>query len=144
MMCLQGLKNKIVLAISNRVVEFKVSQGPYAFLIIYGFLFVQILCIVVRTEARDWGHIIWRLHQEHASSTSAQVLIVFPNPRSKIVWLKRPWIAHKLPTWPNKNNFVILDHFEVYTPNPSFPWREQQNMTIKELLWWLSSSEVLT
>ncbi len=144
MMCLQGLKNIIVLTISDRVIEFRVSQGPYAFLIIYGFLFAQILCIVVGTEVGDWGHIIWTLHQEHASSTFAQVLTVFPNPRSKIVWLKRPWIAHKSPTWPSKNNFVILDHFEVYPPNLSFPWREEQSMTNKESLWWLSSSEVLT
>jgi hypothetical protein len=143
-MCLQGLKNKIVLAVLDRVVEFRVSQGPCAFLIVYGFLFARILCTVVGTEAGDWGHIIWRLHQEHASSTAAQVLTVFPNPGSKTVWLKRPWIAHKLPTWPSKNSFVILDHFEVYPPNLSFPWREQQTRTSKELLWWLSSSEVLT
>ncbi len=144
MMCLQGLKNRIVLAVSDRVVEFAVSQGPYAFLIIYGFLFAWILCIVVGIEAGEWGHILWRLHQKHASSTLAQVLTVFLNPRSIIVRLKKPWIAHKLPTWPNKNRFVILDHFEVYPPNLSFPWREQQSMTNKESLWWLPSSEVLT
>jgi len=144
MMCFQGLKNKIVLVILDKVIEFRVSQGPCAFLIVYGFLFARILCTVVGTEVGDWGHIIWRLHQEHTSSTLAQVLTVFPNPGSKIVWLKRPWIAHKLPTWPSKNNFVILDHFEVYPPNLSFPWREQQSRTSKESFWWLSSNEVLT
>ncbi len=74
-----------MLAVSNRVVEFRVSQGPYGFLIVYGFLFAWILCIVVGTEVGDWGHIISRLHQEHASSTLAQVLTIFPNPGSKIV-----------------------------------------------------------
>jgi hypothetical protein len=93
-MCLQGLKNRIVLAVSDRVVRFRVSQGPCAFLIVYGFLFAWILCNIVGTEAGDWGHIIWRLHQEHASSTSAQVLTVFPNPGSKTVDLK----GHKLHT----------------------------------------------
>jgi len=58
MMCLQGLKNRIMLAVSDRVVEFKVSQGPCAFLIVYGFFFAQILCIIVGTETGDWGHII--------------------------------------------------------------------------------------
>jgi len=52
-MCLQGLKNKIVLAIINRVVEFRVSQGPCAFLIVYGFFFARILCTVVGIEAGD-------------------------------------------------------------------------------------------
>jgi len=44
-----------MLAGSNRVVEFRVSQGAYAFLIVYGFFFSWILCTVVGTEVGDWG-----------------------------------------------------------------------------------------
>jgi hypothetical protein len=53
MMCFQGLKNRIVLVVLDKVVEGRVSQGPCAFLIVYGFFFAWILCTVVGTEARD-------------------------------------------------------------------------------------------
>jgi hypothetical protein len=52
------LKNRIMLAVSDKAVEFRVSQGPCAFLIVYDFLFARILCTIVGIEARDWGHII--------------------------------------------------------------------------------------